>query len=172
MTLWCNNNEISDLKKCLKEIQSKFPALRYLSMMVNPGVPALHDDLEGVDNGDLEGLTSHDNSSNNVIPPAIINDSPILNRRSGPGDELTRMRSTDSNVSADMSTGSPRTTESEAVKALECSMSNMSNINLGKKQLPYTLQEYRQAILFMLPHLRVLDGVDVTLEVNIATNHK
>lgn len=36
-----------------------------------------------------------------------------------------------------------------------------------KPRLPYTLEEYRQAILFLMPNIRVLDGIDVTAEVRL-----
>jgi hypothetical protein len=40
-TLWCNNNEISDLSAFLDCVSEKFPKLRYLSIMRNPGCPGL-----------------------------------------------------------------------------------------------------------------------------------
>lgn len=44
-TLWCNNNNISDLGIFLTDVANKCPRLTYLSLMRNPIVP----DLEDVD---------------------------------------------------------------------------------------------------------------------------
>ena len=35
-TLWCNNNSIRRLSRFLNQVKSKFPSLRYLSLMRNP----------------------------------------------------------------------------------------------------------------------------------------
>ena len=45
-TLWCNNNQISDLPTFLDSIQIKFPNLKFLSMMRNPACPGLMDLLQ------------------------------------------------------------------------------------------------------------------------------
>ena len=51
-TLWCNNNEISDLPAFLDDICKKFPNLQYLSLMRNPACPGLMD----IANPDLEAI--------------------------------------------------------------------------------------------------------------------
>lgn len=51
-TLWCNNNEISDLAAFLDDICAKFPSLQYLSLMRNPACPGLMD----IVNPDLEAI--------------------------------------------------------------------------------------------------------------------
>jgi len=51
-TLWCNNNNISDLPAFFDDISSKFPGLQHLSMMRNPGCPGLMD----IVNPDLEAI--------------------------------------------------------------------------------------------------------------------
>lgn len=51
-TLWCNNNEISDLPAFLDDVCAKFPSLQYLSFMRNPACPGLMD----IVNPDLESI--------------------------------------------------------------------------------------------------------------------
>ena len=51
-TLWCNNNAIVDLPAFFDDVTKKFPNLRYLSMMRNPGCPGLMD----IVNPDLEAI--------------------------------------------------------------------------------------------------------------------
>ena len=45
-TLWLNNNAISDLPATMDAIGTRFPKLRYLSMMRNPACPGLMDIVE------------------------------------------------------------------------------------------------------------------------------
>ena len=45
-TLWLNNNAISDLPAAIDAIVTRFPRLRYLSMMRNPACPGLMDIVE------------------------------------------------------------------------------------------------------------------------------
>ena len=40
-TLWCNNNNITDLSTFMDDVNQRFPNLKYLSMMRNPACPAL-----------------------------------------------------------------------------------------------------------------------------------
>ena len=51
-TLWLNNNSISDLPALFDDITKKFPNLRHLSIMRNPGCPGLMD----IVNPDLEAI--------------------------------------------------------------------------------------------------------------------
>jgi stalled ribosome alternative rescue factor ArfA len=43
-TLWCNNNQISDLPAFMDQVQTKFPFLTALSLMRNPACPG-YDEL-------------------------------------------------------------------------------------------------------------------------------
>ena len=45
-TLWCNNNLIEDLIQFMDDVITKFPNLKYLSMMRNPACPSLMSILE------------------------------------------------------------------------------------------------------------------------------
>jgi hypothetical protein len=45
-TLWLNNNAISDLPAAIDAIVTRFPRIKYLSMMRNPACPGLMDIVE------------------------------------------------------------------------------------------------------------------------------
>jgi Leucine-rich repeat (LRR) protein len=42
-TLWCNNNQISDMEEFMNDVVARFHNLRYLSLMRNPCSPGLLD---------------------------------------------------------------------------------------------------------------------------------
>ena len=63
-TLWCNNNNINKLGTFLNNCVDKFPRLKHLSIMRNPGVPDIPIILEEYDQDESQ-IIEHDNNDDN-----------------------------------------------------------------------------------------------------------
>jgi len=162
-TLWCNNNRVSKLGPFLNNCADKFPRLKHLSIMRNPGVP----DIPLIDNynQDESEITETDtklmmNADNNEIQD---NDD-ILSDKADAKSDRRNVDSVDHKLDSDIKND---------IYTEVCTNTIIENDDMNNDRTGEDYLLYRPAVYSILKDLESLDGIYFTAEeITMSSNAK
>lgn len=160
-TLWCNNNRINKLGTFLNNCADKFPSLKHLSIMRNPGVPDIPLLMEEYQaNSRSNSTTDNDNNNNNGHKATDLIDDKA---------DQKSERALNENIDYKLDNDIKNENYTNDTKLNDNDITN--GIKNDSSQQEYQL--YRPAVYSVLKNLESLDGIYFTSdEINQSTSEE